>query len=89
MAQFILNFSATWRWVVSITSRQLYSQEGTPYLLNRSLDGPQSQFVRFGEDTNLCLRWDSNPRPPRPFPSRHICSYTVYRHLEKSGCDLI
>jgi hypothetical protein len=53
IAPFILNISATWRWVVNITLRQLYPREGTPYSLNRSLDGPQTQFVRFGEDKNL------------------------------------
>jgi len=63
---FYLNFSATWRWVVNIMPWLLYPREGTPYSLNRRLDRPQTQFVRFGEDKNLLFQLGFKPRNAQP-----------------------
>jgi hypothetical protein len=47
----ILHLGTSWRWVVSLTSRPLYSS-GTPpppYPVGRGLGGPQSRYGRYGE----------------------------------------
>jgi len=32
--------------------------------------------------------WDSNPGQPSPYPSRCMCVYTVYQHMEESDFEL-
>jgi len=66
IAPFILNFRATWRWAINILSLQLYPQKGTPYSLNRMLDGSQTQFVCFGQDKNLLFPLVFKPRTTQP-----------------------
>jgi hypothetical protein len=66
IAPFNLNFTATWRWVVNVMPGLLYPQEGTPYALNRRLDGTQTQFVRLGEDKNLLFQPGFKPWTAQP-----------------------
>jgi hypothetical protein len=49
----ILDLGTRWRWVVSFTPRQLYSQGKSPWFpLDRRLGGPQSHSGREGEEKN-------------------------------------
>jgi hypothetical protein len=78
IALFNLNFSAPWRWVINIMTRLLYPREGDPYSLNRRLDGPQSQLVRFGETKNLLFQLGFKPRTAQPLILVVICVYTLH-----------
>jgi hypothetical protein len=53
MAPRILDLGTRWRWVVSFTSRPLYTQGKSPwYAMDRRLGGPQSRSERGGEEIN-------------------------------------
>jgi hypothetical protein len=53
IAPFILNLSAMWRWVVSITSRPLCPEKEQRCHLNRKVNRPQSQSERWRKEGDL------------------------------------
>jgi len=53
-ATITLKLGTTWKWLVTLTPRQLYPRGKSPwYPLNRRLSGPQSQSGRFGGKKNI------------------------------------
>jgi hypothetical protein len=81
IAPHILHLGTRWRWVVSFTSRPLYSQGKSPwYPLDRRLGGLQSRSGRGGEEVN------SQPLPGLEPP---IIQPVVQRYTTELYCHTL